>query len=180
MPEGDISSESVKSFFQGMASSGIRLKPALRPETVQGCSQQATRTWRTARRRPPASGGKTAAAFRGGKASRTSADGSRCSYSRSFRGRRHRLREASGGTLRGLDALLLVAASEPSEIEKHRVVMDKTDRQVEHPFPDVFIIDIEGKLALRRIGNICVGVIPERGEVVLAARARPGIVPSAP
>ena len=45
--------------------------------------------------------------------------------------------------------------------------MDKTDRQVEHPFPDVFIIDIEGKLALRRIGNICVGVIPERGEVVL-------------
>ena len=79
-----------------------------------------------------------------------------------------RLEERFGG----LDALLLVAASEPSEIEKHRVVMDKTDRQVEHPFPDVFIIDIEGKLALRRIGNICVGVIPERGEVVLAARAR--------
>ena len=50
--------------------------------------------------------------------------------------------------------------------------MDKTDRQVEHPFTDVFIIDIEGKLTLRRIGNICVGVIPERGEVVLAARAR--------
>ena len=56
-----------------------------------------------------------------------------------------RLKERFGG----LDALLLVAASEPSEIEKHRVVMDKTDRQVEHPFPDVFIIDIEGKLALR-------------------------------
>ena len=69
-----------------------------------------------------------------------------------------RLEERFGG----LDALLLVAASEPSEIEKHRVVMDKTDRQVEHPFPDVFIIDIEGKLTLRRIGNICVGVIPEK------------------